>query len=71
MKTFFQKKNKSKRSSLDTCWRKTPFCSGDVTKTESENRERGTGKGERGTGNGERENDKPCKNKTENWKGSY
>ena len=54
MKTFFQKKNKSKRSSLDTCWRKTPFCSGDVTKTESENRERGTGTGERGMGNGER-----------------
>ena len=65
MKTFFQKKNKSKRSSLDTCWRKTPFCSGDVTKTESENRERGTGNGERGTWKTISED------KTKNWKGSY
>ena len=47
---FQKKKNKSKRSSLDTCWRKKLFCSGDVTKTESENRERGTWNGERGTG---------------------
>ena len=67
MKTFFQKKNKSKRSSLDTCWRKMPFCSGDVTKTESENRERGTWNRERGTGNGKTISE----NKTENWKGSY
>ena len=74
MKTFFQKKNKSKRSSLDTCWRKTPFCSEDVTKTGSENRERGTWNRERGTGNRERGtwNGKTIsKNKTENWKGSY
>ena len=67
MKTFFQKKNKSKRSSLDTCWRKMPFCSGDVTKTESENRERGKWNRERGTGNGKTISE----NKTENWKGSY
>lgn len=38
-----------------------------VTKTESENRERGTWNRERGTGNGKTISE----NKTENWKGSY
>ena len=56
MKTFFQKKNKSKRSSLDTCM----FVQGMLLKRRARtgNGERGTGNGARGTGNVERENDK-------------
>ena len=66
MKTFFQKKKKLKEALSTHAGARRLFVQGMLLKRRAR-----TGNGERGTGNGERENDKPCKNKTENWKGSY
>ena len=74
MKTFFQKKKIKVKEALSThAGARCLFVQGMLLKRRARtgNGERGTGNRERGTWNVERENDKPCKNKTENWKGSY